>query len=75
MSRSRKKHPITGITNAESDKEFKQLEHQRERSRVRDALKTEKEVLPHHKEFGDPWNSDKDGKTIWKTDQEIAKRK
>jgi hypothetical protein len=30
MSRSRKKHPITGITTAETEKEFKQQEHSRE---------------------------------------------
>lgn len=75
MARSRKKRPITGITGAESNKEFKQIEHQRERSRVRDALKTGKEVLPHSKEFGDPWDSPKDGKTIWTENQDIAKRK
>lgn len=75
MSRSRKKKPITGITLAETEKEFKQQEHQRERSRVRDALKTGKEVLPHHKEFGDPWDGPKDGKRIWTHDQDRAKRK
>ena len=75
MSRSRKKKPITGITLAESDKEFKRQEHQRERSRVRDALKTDKEVLPHPKEFGDPWDSPKDGKITWTDNQEKAKRK
>ncbi len=75
MSRSRKKHPITGNTTAETDKPFKQQEHQRERSAVRDALKTEKEVLPHVKEFGDPRGSAKDGKTIWTENQDKAKRK
>lgn len=75
MSRSFKKKPITGITTAETEKEFKQQEHQRERSRVRDALKTDKEVLPHPKEFGDPWNGPKDGKQVWLDDPERAKRK
>lgn len=75
MSRSRKKHPITGITTAETEKEFKRQEHQRERSRVRDALKTEKEILPDPKQFGDPWDGPKDGKRIWKKNQEKAKRK
>lgn len=75
MSRSRKKHPITGITTAETDKPFKQQEHSRERAAVRDALKAEKEVLPHPKGFGDPWNSDKDGKKYQSNDQEKAKRK
>lgn len=78
MSRSRKKKPITGITLAETEKEFKQQEHQRERARVRTALANldeDGDVLPHPKEFGDPWNGPKDGKQIWSDDQERAKRK
>lgn len=75
MSRSRKKVPVTGITLAETEKEYKQQEHQRERSRVRDALKAEQEVLPHPKQFGDPWDGPKDGKKVWKENQDIAKRK
>lgn len=78
MSRSRKKHPITGITTAETEKEFKQQEHQRERARVRTALANfdaDEEVLPHPKQFGDPWNGPKDGKVIWTEDQEKAKKK
>ena len=65
MSRSRKKKPVTGITLAETEKEFKQQEHQRERARVRTALANldeEQEVLPHPKEFGNPWAGPKDGK-------------
>lgn len=73
MSRSRKKHPVVPITTAETDKPFKQQEHQRERSGVRDALKTDKEVLPHPKQYGDPWKGMKDGKQFW--DNEKAKRK
>lgn len=75
MSRSRKKHPITGTTCAETEKKFKQQEHSRERARVRDALKTEKEILPHAKEFGDPWDGPKDGKLIWSKNLDKAKRK
>lgn len=73
MSRSRKKNPIIPHTTAETDKPFKQQEHQRERSAVRDALRTDKEVLPHPKGFGNPWASDKDGKHYW--NDEKAKRK
>ena len=62
MSRSRKKHPVTGTTLAETEKKFKQQEHQRERSRIRDALKIDDEVLPHQKQFGNPWDGPKDGK-------------
>lgn len=75
MSRSRKKHPITGFTTADSDKSFKQQEHSRERAAIRDALRTDKEVLPHPKGFGDPWDSEKDGKLYWKLNPEKAKRK
>jgi hypothetical protein len=77
MSRSRKQRPITGITKSETEKEFKRQEHQRERSRVRDALRTEKEVLPHPKQFGDPWSGPKDGKMDWSGmwHEEKAKRK
>jgi hypothetical protein len=62
MSRSRKKTPVIGTTMSETEKEFKQQEHQRERSAVRDALRSEKEVLPHPKEYGNPWAGPKDGK-------------
>jgi hypothetical protein len=75
MSRSRKKHPITGITCAETEKEFKQQEHQRERSHVRDALKSDKDVLPHPKQFGNPWAGPKDGKQVWTDNQRKAKQK
>lgn len=83
MSRSRKKHPITGVTGSETEKEFKRQEHQRERSHVRDALmdaikgilESDKEILPHPKQFGDPWDGPKDGKFIWDERQDKAKRK
>jgi hypothetical protein len=42
---------------------------------VRDALKTQKEILPHAKEFGNPWDGPKDGKVKWSHDQDKAKRK
>jgi hypothetical protein len=74
MSRSRKKHPVTGMTLAESEKKFKQQEHQRERTAVRAALSEDKEILPHPKEYGNPWSGPKDGKQ-WTEDQEKAKRK
>ncbi len=75
MSRSRKKHPIIGMTTAETEKQFKQQEHSRERAAVRDALRTDKEILPHPKEFGDPWDGPKDGKRIWTDDMRKAKQK
>lgn len=75
MSRSRKKKPITGITKAETKKEWKQQEHQRERSAVRYALKSDKEILPHPKEYGNPLSGPKDGKVFWAENKEKAKRK
>ena len=55
-----------GMTLAETDKPFKQQEHQRERSRLRDALNADREIEdidpPSPKLFGNPWASDKDGK-------------
>lgn len=61
MSRSRKKTPVCGFTGAESDKPFKEAEHRRERRKAKVALASGREV-PHPKEFGDEWNSAKDGK-------------
>ena len=60
MSNSRRKAPFLGIT-ADSDKPFKRREHRKERVAVRVALACDGEA-PHHKQFGDPWLSDKDGK-------------
>lgn len=77
MSRSRKKHPITGIARSVTEKEFKQQEHSRERAAVRDAIQTEKELLPHPKKFGNRWSGPKDGRTDWTGSdyEEKAKRK
>lgn len=66
MSRSRRKTPIFGITTSETEKKFKQQEHQRERAGVRTALRGEPEVLPDPKEFGNPWSGPKDGRRYWK---------
>lgn len=64
MSRSRRKTPISGVTTARSDKLFKRVEHRRERRAVRHVLDvTVDDVgIPGRKLFGDPWNSQKDGK-------------
>lgn len=64
MSRSQRKTPIMGITNAESDKSFKVAEHRRERRAVNVAL-GKSEDLPPTKLFGNPWASEKDGKGIF----------
>lgn len=64
MSRSRRKTPICGITTIESDKWFKTSEHRKERAAIRIALAAGND-MPHHKMFGDPWLSGKDGKQYW----------
>jgi len=47
----------------DTDKPFKVQEHQRQRSRVKALLKQDPEAeLPDEKEFGDEWDSMKDGK-------------
>ena len=61
MARSRRRTPVIGITTAESDKLYKRQEHRRERRAVAQALSTGDDP-PGPKTFGDPWNSDKDGK-------------
>jgi hypothetical protein len=57
MSRSTRKTPIFGNTTTPSDKEFKQATNRAMR-RARNQGKD-----PHDKEYGDPWNSAKDGKS------------
>lgn len=61
MSRSRRKVPISGVTGAASDKEFKQAEHRRERAAVKIAVKRNDEP-PAARSYGDPWHGEKDGK-------------
>lgn len=75
MTRSRRKTPIFGITTAESEKAFKQQEHQRERSSVRDVIKDPDAVLPTGKEFGNPWAGLKDGRRFWKNAKDKDMRK
>lgn len=72
MARSRKKTPISGATTARSDKPFKTREHRRERHTVKTALSVGSQV-PHSKEFGDPWKSEKDGKIYWADDASMRK--
>lgn len=54
------------MTKAESEKKFKQREHRRERTHVRDALRRGEEP-PDRKAFGNPWAGDKDGRQ-WLSD-------
>lgn len=66
MSRSRKKHPVRAITTAESERRFKQAEHQRERHHVRQRLRVavdDTDRRLHTAPFGNPYCGPKDGKT------------
>jgi hypothetical protein len=68
MSRSRKKTPVAATTTAASDKAFKQMEHRRARRAVK-ALDLTESDPPEPKAFGDPWNSQKDGKIYFDADR------
>jgi hypothetical protein len=63
MSRSRRQHPIIGISIAKSEKYDKQKSNRILRARVRTALtKNEDPVLPVLREVSDVWSFAKDGK-------------
>lgn len=63
MSRSRRKTPICGHTMAESDKPWKRMFNRQYRSAVRQAIREEREVMPHPYEVGSAdWDAPKDGK-------------
>ena len=72
MSRSKKKHPIRGITSASSEKEDKKMWHRAFRRKNTQLLLSEKQKSPDAaeapfpipKEMSDPWKMDKDGK-VW----------
>ena len=74
MSRSRRKHPIIGITTAESEKKDKQRYNRRYRHRTRQWLRSlidpaDHEPLPLLSEFSNPWCMDKDGKRYFDSKQ------
>jgi hypothetical protein len=73
MSRSRKRTPIIPITLAESDKPFKQAEHQRERAAVRAAIGAGEDV-PSPRSFGDPAKGPKDGKQYQPADSDRLRK-
>lgn len=79
MSRSRFKNPCCGNTCAASEKKFKSHAHRAERRIVRMLLLSGDFdlVLPHPKEFGNPWAGPKDGKQWVKKLpwRELVKRK
>lgn len=63
MARSRKRHPIGGITKAASDKAWKRMGHRATRKRTRQALASGHiDALPVVREVMDVWSMPKDGK-------------
>ncbi len=61
MTHSYRKNPITGIANG-SEKDDKRRNNRSLRTRVKVALKQDKEVLPEMREVSDQWTMNKDGK-------------
>lgn len=74
MSRSRKKFCGAGIC-CGSNHEWFRMEHRRERRTVKQILHTflDETLLPHPKQYGDPWLSPTDGKRIYWGNFEIKK--
>jgi len=70
MSRSRKKHPITGISTADSDAPGKRLAHKARRAAER-SLGRPVDL----REVSDVWCWPKDGKKYVRNDQKEARRK
>jgi hypothetical protein len=66
MSRSKKRTPIGGITTARSEKQDKRFYNRRYRRVCKQVLQVspESKLLPHLREYSDPWAMDKDGK-VW----------
>lgn len=64
MSRSRRKTPVDGMTTARSEKQDKRLYNRRYRRVTKQMVhvEPERELLPHLREYSDPWGMDKDGK-------------
>lgn len=64
MSRSRKKTSIAGITSSPSEKQDKRIYNRRYRRVCKQVLQSniEIELLPHLREYSNPWSMNKDGK-------------
>lgn len=65
MSRSRKKHNISGIAVCKSEKQDKRLANRRLRAAVREAMAYGAEVMPELREISNVWTFGKDGKQWW----------
>ncbi len=64
MSNSRKNAPVSSITTARSEKDYKRTENRAQRRRSRQVLAESDELsdLPHGRQYGNPWCGPKDGK-------------
>jgi len=64
MSRSKRKTSICGNANSCSEKQDKRIYNRCYRHACKQLLQTdfEKELLPHLKEYSNPWGMSKDGK-------------
>lgn len=64
MTNSYKRSPVCSITGAPSNKKFKQMEHRRERSLVKQILRTtlDDSKIPGVRKWGNEWASPRDGK-------------
>jgi hypothetical protein len=66
MSKSKKKTSIGGITTSCSEKQDKRLYNRRFRRICKQIINADFdcELLPHLREYSNPWAMDKDGK-VW----------
>lgn len=77
MSRSRKKHAITGNTTCRSEKQDKTIANRRLRRRQKHATEQQCDILPHMREVVEPYcDFGKDGRRDWTgTDYEKKARR
>lgn len=71
MSRSKRRTPVCGITNARSEKQDKRLYNRRYRRVCKQAIHNDhgRELLPRLREYSNPWAMDKDGKVRFDPDE------
>lgn len=71
MTNSYKKTPIVSVASCSSNKKFKEFEHRKERKKIKmilviqnvlGKLEEVQELLPHPKQYGNEWDSPRDGK-------------
>ncbi len=62
MGKSYKRTPISGSTSNKGQKKFRSQENRAKRRAVSRLLHTGREIMPHEKEYGNEWDSPRDGK-------------